>query len=99
MSNPVYSTSNDHDVKAVVLYAYEGCLYSDSDHTVGASKDLVFELFMKGMLRVYYPDFNAYWIPVSCKYTEPTINNPISSALINFADGSALKSVDEAEGE
>lgn len=60
MSNPVYSTSYDHDVKAVVLYAGSDetlgenfmRLYTDEDRTVEVSAEELEKLFLTGMLLI-----------------------------------------------
>lgn len=65
MSNPIYSTSNDHDVKAVVLYGDgdDSLLHTEevySDDTIVAM-DRVVDLFLRNMLIV--KDDGVYYRP------------------------------------
>lgn len=75
MSNSIYSTSYDHDMKAVVLYTGTDetlgedrkRLYIDEARTEGASMELVRNLFVRGMLVIDFGD-NEYGRPNLLSY-------------------------------
>ena len=61
----IYANSYDHDVKTVVLYATSGSpavLYCDKEFTIAATRDAVFDLFIKRMLIIARDD-ESYFVP------------------------------------
>lgn len=101
MSNPVYSTSNDHDVKAVVLYAGADetlgedymRLYTDEDRTVEVSAEELERLFFTGMLLV---EDNSRRYKRPTEFVRGETSNSYSVAL---SDNSQYVSAGEEDGK
>ena len=66
--NNVYSNSNDHDVKAVVLYGkkddrYVPRLYLNEECAIAAPRDVVMDLFIKNILIIYDVEKEMFVLP------------------------------------
>lgn len=88
----IYANSYDHDVKSQVLYAQDSKLYLNEECTVGASMNVVFELFIKGMMIVHSE--GTYHVPVAGTKGDAEAR---TSATVTVGEAT-YSSVDEFEG-
>ena len=65
MENKIYAREEERYIKSQVLYVKSNKLYIDEACTEGANMDVVFNLFTKGMLKVFVTD--TYHVPTACK--------------------------------
>lgn len=88
----IYANSYDHDVKSQVLYVKDSALYIDEECTVGASMDIVFDLFVKCMMVVCAD--GVYHAPVACTKGDCEAQ---THATVTVGEAT-YSSVDEFEG-
>lgn len=92
MNNTIYARSGEQFIKSQVLYAKDSALYRDEECTVGAPMDVVFDLFIKGMLIVCVD--GDYYVPVVGTKGDAEAQ---TSATVT-ANEVTYSSVDEFEG-
>ena len=73
MSNSIYSTSYDHDVKKVMLFVKDEILCEDFEGAKPVKEERLRELFINGMLLIgYIPDDGKIHYGIPTHYTYDT---------------------------
>lgn len=76
VDNRIFETAEEKPVKAFVLYASEGKLYKDSDHTAAVSKAELVEMFFVGAYVVSSKTFTmATALTVEDEYAKVTVGS------------------------